>query len=268
MSLYLYKKWYNLIHLIAPQILNIKAIPGYFGETGALSKITLTFYWISKRNSLTILMSIILIWKERVFFYDEFDGSAQFYTISYFDMQSGSICSSVNIQSSHCIGRECIHVFDISTSDCPLFTNITATVVATNLLGDGPPTDPILISWILLISLLPISIINVRYTGGHNHFVEVQFHNNVVNCTFLNLTGSFVKLCQILYGPIAREDFMSHCANLSLSSSGSPTISNKISIPLLLMSGVSSYCNLLRATSGSVTIGTFTIGIYNICFVL
>ena len=51
----------------------------------------------------------------------------------------------------------------------------------------------------------------------------------------------------------------------SLSSSGSPTVSNN---PLQIIGGVGSYCYLLTASSGSLTTqinGTFTIGIIIDC---
>ena len=75
-----------------------------------------------------------------------------------------------------------------------------------------------------------------------------------------------MKSCGIVYGP--REKSMSQCSGYSLSSSGTPTVSNKIIIPLQIIGGVGSYCYLLIASIGSLTIqinGTFTIGIIIAC---
>ena len=88
--------------------------------------------------------------------------------------------------------------------------------------------------------------------------VKLIFFNETVTCTFLNLAkeDSFVKSCEISYGPI------SHCTNLSSRNTGGPTVLNQVSIQLQLTSSISSYCYLLKANHGSKSItinGTFMI---------
>ena len=77
---------------------------------------------------------------------DGFDGSATSYTISYTDLTSGYICGSTTIPASACENGVCSDWFDISSSLCTQSTNITVTAFATNLLGDGPPSQPIQIT--------------------------------------------------------------------------------------------------------------------------
>ena len=77
---------------------------------------------------------------------DEVDGSASNYTIIYSDSTFGSICGSAMIPSSVCVGGICSHMFNVFTSSsCPSSTGITVTVFATNVLGNGPLSDPLTI---------------------------------------------------------------------------------------------------------------------------
>ena len=79
-------------------------------------------------------------------FFGRIDGSASFYTINYFDPTSGSGCGSVTIPASSCksVGV-CSHMFELLSSSCPHSDDITVTVYATNVLGNGPTSQPITI---------------------------------------------------------------------------------------------------------------------------
>ena len=75
------------------------------------------------------------------------NGSIFAYTIIYSDSTSGGSCGSTTIPSSSCVGGICNHVFEISSaSSCPPSTGITVAVLATNMLGNGPPSDPVHLS--------------------------------------------------------------------------------------------------------------------------
>ena len=70
------------------------------------------------------------------------DGSALSYTISYSDSVSGINCHSTTISASSCDDGICSDVFEASASLCPPLTDITVTVFATNILGNGPTSIP------------------------------------------------------------------------------------------------------------------------------
>ena len=78
------------------------------------------------------------------FISDGIDGSVRNYTITYFDSTFGSSCGSANIQASSCVDGICAHNFDIlQSSSCPPSTAIIVSVVASNVLGSGPPSSPL-----------------------------------------------------------------------------------------------------------------------------
>ena len=62
----------------------------------------------------------------------------------YSDSTSGSICGSATITASSCTDEMCAHSFnfDTSLSLCPPAADIGVTVFATNMLGNGPTSEP------------------------------------------------------------------------------------------------------------------------------
>ena len=66
-------------------------------------------------------------------------------TINYYDATLGTMCGSTNIPASLC-ETDCVHVFNISLSLCPPTVNINITAFATNIFGNGLPSEPIMIS--------------------------------------------------------------------------------------------------------------------------
>ena len=74
---------------------------------------------------------------------DEVDGSAASYTITYTDSTFSYICGSTVISASTCESGVCSDWFDIASSPCARSTSVMVTAFATNLLGDGPPSQPI-----------------------------------------------------------------------------------------------------------------------------
>ena len=73
------------------------------------------------------------------------DGSASSYTIIYTDTESGgiSVCDSIKVPAFRCQEGICRHLFDVSSSRCVNSTNISVAVYATNILGDGPASEPV-----------------------------------------------------------------------------------------------------------------------------
>ena len=71
------------------------------------------------------------------------DGSANSYTIIYFNSASRITCGEDTIPASECQNQICRHLFNVSVSSCTPDTNISVTVYATNMLGDGSISIPI-----------------------------------------------------------------------------------------------------------------------------
>ena len=74
----------------------------------------------------------------------DIDLSPTLISINYDDATLGTMCGSFYISATLC-ETECIHVFNISLSLCPPTVNINITGFVTNILGDGPPSEPITI---------------------------------------------------------------------------------------------------------------------------
>ena len=64
------------------------------------------------------------------------------HTITYSDATNGNICGTAIIPSRLCEEGVCSHIFEV-TSLCINSTSINVSVSATNILGDGPQTDPV-----------------------------------------------------------------------------------------------------------------------------
>ena len=74
------------------------------------------------------------------------DLSPTSYTINYYnhDATNDTFCNSSTILATHC-ENECSFVFNVSSSTCPQTANIKITAYATNILGRGPQSEPIVI---------------------------------------------------------------------------------------------------------------------------
>lgn len=75
--------------------------------------------------------------------YSGIQGNAISYTVTYSDSNSGRVCDSETFSASNCTSGFCSSTFEISTSLCPVSSDINVTVFATTNLGDGPKTNPI-----------------------------------------------------------------------------------------------------------------------------
>ena len=81
------------------------------------------------------------------------------------------VCDSIKVPAFRCQGGLCRHLFDASSSPCVNSTNISVAVYTTNLLGDGPASEPVSIELyhrnnniIIIVILLYIKIL--FSTGG------------------------------------------------------------------------------------------------------
>ena len=80
---------------------------------------------------------------------DGFENRITSYTITYSDSTTGNICSRTSIApASLCQdGGMCQHIFKVSSSHCNPSANLTVTVVATTMLGQGTAANPLTISY-------------------------------------------------------------------------------------------------------------------------
>ena len=77
---------------------------------------------------------------------DGIDGSALLYTLVYNNSVSGEGCGSATIPAFSCVDGVCWHSFTYEESGCSSpSTDINITILATNILGIGLPSEPILV---------------------------------------------------------------------------------------------------------------------------
>ena len=75
---------------------------------------------------------------------DGIDGSPISYTVIYSDTTTGDVCLEATLPASECERGICRHMpFDRSHSECIPQGNVSVSAYATNLLGDGPVSDPV-----------------------------------------------------------------------------------------------------------------------------
>ena len=74
-----------------------------------------------------------------------------FYAINYYhhDATNDNLCNSSTILATPC-ENECTFVFNVSSSTCPQTANIKITAYATNILGSGPQSEPIVVGKLLI----------------------------------------------------------------------------------------------------------------------
>ena len=79
-----------------------------------------------------------------------------FYTINYYhhDATNDTLCNSSTILATHC-ENECTFTFNVSSSTCPQTANIKITAHATNILGSGPQSEPIVVGKLLIFVYCP-----------------------------------------------------------------------------------------------------------------
>jgi hypothetical protein len=98
-------------------------------------------------KSLSLNLIKIIHMQERFLISDGIDGSATNYTITYSDPSSGRTCDHVTILASACTtSGQCNHMFDIPSA-CSNFNGIIITIFASNILGKGPSSEPILLEF-------------------------------------------------------------------------------------------------------------------------
>ena len=104
---------------------------------------------------------------------DKLDGSATSYTITYTDSTFSYICGSTVISASTCESGICSDWFDIASSPCAQSTNVTVTAFATNLLGDGSPSQPIQIVLLSDNGTRIRAAFRISFKGGRGGFSSV-----------------------------------------------------------------------------------------------
>ena len=79
--------------------------------------------------------------------FDDIAGSPISYNITYSDVNSGRICGTFSIPAAACQDGVCRHMSQI-TSPCSPSDDISILVLSTNILGSGPPSQPVVFSLI------------------------------------------------------------------------------------------------------------------------
>ena len=78
---------------------------------------------------------------------DGIEGYAISYTIIYTDAVHDVTCGTAAILASSCVSGNCSHTFELSTSSCHPYADISITVFGTNQLGNGSVSEPVTVGW-------------------------------------------------------------------------------------------------------------------------
>ena len=197
----------------------------------------------------------------KVFIADGVGGSATSFTIIYSDSKSNSTCGSAIIEAVSCTesGIQCTHSFDTSSSLCPSSTSINVTVYATNLIGDGPHSEPVIHSEKKCYYSDTYLLMYHNDIGGINNFIDVNFDHaeRTITCTFHN-QPSGVKQCtaSIHYG-----DDCNFFLDVYM---GSSTSNFVITAPLAIIKNITEYCYNVTATIQGLSIVTVVEGKFNL----
>lgn len=79
---------------------------------------------------------------------DGIDDSIRSYTIVYQNSESDSSCWSATIPASSCVDDVCRHTFTHELSPCSSISShsrVNFTILATNVLGNGPASSPYIV---------------------------------------------------------------------------------------------------------------------------
>ena len=91
--------------------------------------------------------ALIFPFLQNVAISDDIDGSPISYNITYSDVTSGRICGTFSIPAATCQDGVCRHTSQI-TFPCLPSDDITLSVLSTNILGSGPPSQSVVFSLI------------------------------------------------------------------------------------------------------------------------
>ena len=78
---------------------------------------------------------------------DNIDGSPTSYNVTYSDVTTGRVCALYSISAAMCQDGVCRHKSQIA-SPCSPSDDISVSVLSTNILGSGPPSQPVIFSLI------------------------------------------------------------------------------------------------------------------------
>ena len=79
---------------------------------------------------------------------DNIDGSPTSYNITYSDFSSGRICGTFMIPTVTCQDGVCRHKSQIALP-CSPNKDVSVSVLSINILGSGPPSQPVIFSLIM-----------------------------------------------------------------------------------------------------------------------
>ena len=154
--------------------------------------------------------------QETINFTDDIDWSIINYTVKYRN-SFGRDCHSATFPVSYCTNGDCKHELELSSTMCLPSAYINLTIYATNLLGDGPNSDPLTICTYIFTEVKIIgSVWFLIYTDTMNRSFYVDFNATDIYCNVRN-SPSFSS-CIVFY------DFGENCTfdhrnlNLTMSS--------------------------------------------------
>lgn len=121
---------------------------------------------------------------------ESIDGSPTSYNITYSNFASGRICGTFSIPAAICQNGVCHHKSRIA-SPCSPSDDIAVSVLSTNILGSGPPSQP------MVFSLMMADI------GANDHseslHTSIQW-NLPLHCGHprMNRIGNFISVINVI----------------------------------------------------------------------
>ena len=191
------------------------------------------------------------------------DGSPLYYHVSLSDLTTDAICFTVNISAASCLRGVCeVSISSLDLAQCPPQTNINVSVLAFNLLGNGPASRTIVG---MLLSILfqgsvcvEWSSVQIRliftvvpwFTERTNQFVDVKFESRTrIVCSFSELTGTQNKSCVIMYGSCGQQLTMTVEGRSQSNSAGTVVINLPVT-----QTPSSSYCYIISTSNSTHTV--------------
>lgn len=117
---------------------------------------------------------------------DNIDGSPISYNITYSDFASGRICGTFNVPATVCQNGVCHHKSQIA-SPCSPNEDIAVSILSTNILGSGPPSQPVVFSLVI--------IAENRANDQSKSLATYTWNLSIVgtlNCALINCMNSYI----------------------------------------------------------------------------
>ena len=144
-----------------------------------------------------------------------------------------------------CGDNLCSYVVNVPSS-CRTNALLNISVVATNLLGDGQPSEFVTVGIIIYCHSLNPLIVCYCNADVNNRFVIVEYDTaeSTLSCIFVNQQDNSTKICKIKYG----------LCQQGLSKSNEETTTTEMAVLTLQLGNGQTYCYQVEASNRTYTV--------------